>query len=302
MQSFEQATELLPLNLREVINKTDIQTKKNTREIRLRINQPLSLTLAQRSVFISQNGITTDVNKGIKVNKSDIDETFSLLCRHCLYSTQEQIRQGFITAKGGHRAGICGTATVKNGQIEAIRDISSINIRIARQIIGCADKIYNDFFNNEISSTLIASAPAGGKTTILRDLARTLSEKGKRVSVIDERGELGAVFCGVAQNRLGALCDILDNYPKAQGITYAVRCLNPQAIICDEIGAYEDYEAVSEAFKSGVPLIMSVHASSLEELKKRRNIYRLIEEALIKNIIVLEGEKAPGKIKESIII
>ncbi len=302
MGSFEEAASFLPLKLRELVNGVDAQTKKNTREIRLRVNKPISLTLGNKSAFVSLNGITLDQSKAIITPKNEIDETFALLCRHCLYTSQEQIRQGFITAKGGHRAGICGTAVVKNGQIEAIRDISSINIRIARQIIGCAKEIYDKFFSTEIFSTLIASSPAGGKTTILRDLARIISENGKRVCVVDERGELGAVFCAQAQNNLGSLCDVLDNYPKAMGITYAVRCLNPQVIICDEIGANEDYEAICEAFKAGVPLIMSVHASSLEELNKRKNIISLIEERLIKNIIVLQGENAPGKIKESKIL
>ena len=295
--SFNQAASLLPEKSSKMLLKVDNSFKEIAREIRLRQGMPLSLTLDNRSVFIGERSVSDNPEDGYIVTKSDMTETVGTLCRHSLYSFQEQLNKGFITARGGHRAGICGTAVVKDGEISAVRDISAVNIRIAREIIGSADELYKKLFYSGPEGTIIISPPAGGKTTILRDLARLFSENGKRVALVDERGELAACYNGCPQKNLGPLCDVLDGYPKHIGISYAVRTLNPQVVICDEVGDKEDLAALAESIKTGVPVIISAHASDFDELLRRRVLGDIVREGFVKNVVILHGNENPGKIK-----
>lgn len=294
---FNKAAELLPLNIEKILLSANREIKSRAREIRLRTGLPLSLTLETKSVFLGEGGVTENPDKGYKITKKDIAETMGALCRHSLYSFQDQLIKGFITAKGGHRAGICGTAVLKNGEVTAVRDISAINIRIAREIKGAASKLYENLFKNGPEGTLIASPPAGGKTTLLRDLARMFSYSGYRVTVVDERGEIAACAESFHGNDLGPLCDVLDGYPKHIGISFAVRTLNPDVIICDEVGDLEDIAALAESLKTGVPVVISAHAYDFDELLKRRVLSDIVREGFVKNIVLLYGNENPGKIK-----
>lgn len=297
---FHQAASLLPERVARMLYKIDSSYKETSREIRLRQGLPLSLTLEAKSVFVGFYGVFEKPNEGYIITKSDMTETVGALCRHSLYSFQEQLTKGFITAKGGHRAGICGTAVVTGGLVTAVRDISAVNIRIAREIKGSGKEIFDELFQNGPEGTIIISPPAGGKTTILRDLARMFSESGRRVALVDERGELAACYNGCPQKDLGPLCDVLDGYPKHIGISYAVRTLNPQVVICDEVGDKEDLGALAESMKTGVPVIISAHAADFGELLKRRILSDIVREGFVKNVVVLYGNENPGKIKRMI--
>lgn len=273
--------------------------KSQIEEIRLRVNKNLSVTLPGGSKFVNLNGdLIENVDNSLLVSSDDINESLGYICNMSIYAHQNQIKKGYITVKGGHRAGICGTAVLENEIIQNIRDITSINLRVAREIIGCSEEIYKSLFVNSIDGCLIISPPCGGKTTILRDLARTISNNGKKVAIVDERGEIGASYQGIIQNDIGQLSDLLDGYPKNLGIIYAIRSLNPDVIICDEVGDENDVLAIAEGLKTGVPIIMSAHSKCIEDLKNRIAIMHIINIGAIKNIVLLNGADQPGRIKK----
>lgn len=296
---FDEANNYICDRLSSVLDKLPVSIKAQTHEIRLRAGRPLSITLPDTCLCVNKDGQPSkDMSNTLFVTLKDIEITLSYICEMSLYSYTSDICEGFITIHGGHRAGICGKAVLDNGKITSVKDISSVNIRIAREIKGCAGDILPFIINNNtVNGSIIASPPGGGKTTILRDIARSLSLKGKKVAVIDERGELGASYQGIPQNDLGAFCDILDGYPKSKGILQALRALSPDIIICDEIGGEEDVNAVIEGMNAGVPVIATVHAGSYEEAKRRPQVQKLLGSGAIKTFILLYGHEAPGRIK-----
>ncbi len=203
----------------------------------------------------------------------EIADCFAEICRYSVYSFEEEIARGFVTLDGGHRVGICGTAVTKNGKITTIKDISGLNIRIAHQILGCADELYRKAFSDGPHSLLLAGKPLCGKTTVLRDLARQLGEH-RRVVLIDSRGELSASVGGIPTLDIGLNTDALCGCGKSEGIMLALRSLSPEIIICDEIG--NDGAAIEQAVFCGVKVIASAHSGSIEELKQRPSTRGLV--------------------------
>jgi len=238
-------------------------------ELRLRVNRPLAVSMGRKIYYVTEGGqLTYNSGTAVVVSEQDMRQCFDAVCRYSVHSFQREIAQGFITVKGGHRVGFCGTPVIRSGAVENIKNISSINFRIARQVIGCGEKLYSECFSEGLCNILIAGRPSGGKTTVLRDLARLLG-RSFRTALIDERGELAAVSEGVPQNDIGINTDVFDGYGKAAGISAAVRVMSPQIIICDEIGSEEDFAAVREAAGSGVYIAASIHAADMEDIKRR---------------------------------
>lgn len=227
----------------------DIRTRAC--EVRLRRDKPVIIHLEREIVTLSHI-VTSD----------ELEECFCALCRYSVYCFENEIREGFITLRGGHRAGFCGTAVYKDGKLVTLKNISSINLRIAREFIGCAENLRMILRQPDFRGLLIAGRPMSAKTTLLRDLCRIISEENK-VSVIDTRGELAAVCDGCSQLSLGMNSDVLDGYSKRDGIIAAVRVLSPQFIACDEVTGEE--ESLEKAILCGVKIIATVHAYSLEE-------------------------------------
>jgi stage III sporulation protein AA len=283
-----------------------LEIKAHAQEIRLRIGRPIMLSLPYGPVFISLSGEPAfKLRSGLLIaEKANIDEAFRLICDCSVHSHQREIKNGFVTLRGGHRAGICGTAVLDGDEVSNIRDISSINLRIARDIAGAADKTVKALLTDGgVSGALIFGPPGCGKTTVLRDLARQLSSGGRgarmfRVAVIDERGEIAATFQGQPQNDLGPCCDVLDGYPKGEGIMQAVRCLSPDVVICDEIGGEADEKAVEFSLNAGVTVIASAHAGSLRELLARPQTARLIACGAFKTAVHLSGREHPGVVTD----
>lgn len=205
--------------------------------------------------------------------------------------------------QGGHRIGITGNVVVKEGKVVNINYISSLNFRIAKQIIGCSNKILKYMMNTEEGSlynTLIVSPPGAGKTTILRDSIRQISSGyQKTVGVVDERGEIAAMYRGIPQNDVGERTDILDNIPKAIGMQMLIRSMAPEVIVADEIGSIEDVETICYAVCSGIKGIFTAHGGSLEDLKINPAIHKLIDSYVIEKIIVLSNhpKKPKGEIE-----
>ena len=303
-KAFDSAVEILSEDIRAVLKNIPDSKKSTVQEIRIRVNKPLALSDGATTIFTDIDGkiMYTMGEKAFRVSQRGIYDTFRRICDYSVYSRQDEIKNGYITVKGGHRVGLCGTAVLTDGKISALNDISSMNVRIARQIFGVSEEIINHLYPFE-GGILIAGMPSSGKTTLLRDLARSLSLgigcHVTRTAVIDERGELSGTYSGVSYNDMG-LSDILNGYPKGEGIIHAIRAMSPQVIICDELGTDEDCRLVSQGFNAGAVIIASIHAGNYEELMRRKQAVSLIETGAFKNIVMLESSNRPCKIAKVI--
>ena len=267
---------------------------EDIREIRLRVNRPAAVSLGNSIRYITDDGnLTYKPDAAVNVPAEDIKKTFEAVCQYSVHSFQREISDGFVTVRGGHRVGICGTSVIHGNSIENVKNISSLNFRIAREITGCADELCREAFGNGLRNLILAGPPASGKTTMLRDMARILG-KSFRVALIDERGELAAVWNGSPQNDVGINTDVFDGYDKPTGIITALRVMSPQIIICDEIGSERDLEAVREASRSGAYVAATVHASSADELEQKG-----IPADMFDCTVILSGDIS-GKILTSI--
>ena len=240
---------------------------------KIRLTEPFS-SVAEIRIRVGRPAVCVNIFGDMSVcsepfTAGETEEFFAEICRYSVHSFQEDIARGFVTLDGGHRVGICGTAVTENGRIAFIKDISGLNIRVAHQISGCSDEIFKRFFTSEkggLCSLLIAGKPLSGKTTILRDLARSLGER-RRVTIIDSRNEISASVRGMPSLDVGLNTDVLCGCGKSEGIMLALRSLSPEVIICDEIAHDED--AVEQALFCGVKIIAAAHAASLKELDSR---------------------------------
>ncbi len=268
---------------REIANKLD---QENIEEIRIRANRNIILKYFDRE----------EITDFIPTQK-DLLASLQIFCDNSIYSYQSQICNGFITIMGGHRIGITGNIAMKDGIVNNINYVSSLNIRIAKEILGVSDKIITEVLENgKINNTLIISPPGCGKTTILRDLIRNLSNLGYTISLIDERGEIAAMYKGIPQNDVGLRTDVLDNVSKSLGMKMAIRTMAPDIIATDEIGTLEDVEAINYGICSGVKGIFTAHGNSLQDLQLNNNLNKLYEERVFNKIIFLEKKGIIKKI------
>lgn len=233
----------------------------------------LRLRSGRRAIAVLTNGALRPCSPPLSAN--DIADCFEELTRCSVHSFSRDIAQGFITIDGGCRVGICGTAVCdeSTGAIRTMRDISSLNIRLAREVKGCAQELYSRVFSDGLCSLLLGGRPLSGKTTVLRDLARILGERF-RVVIIDSRNELSASVGAMPTLDIGENTDALVGCGKGEGIMLALRSLSPQVIICDEIGG--DYKAVEQCMFCGVKIVAAAHAASREELCRRADTAQLL--------------------------
>ena len=222
---------------------------------------------------------------------------------YSMYAFEDEIRQGFITIQGGHRVGIAGKTVLEGDRIKSVKYISYINLRLSHQIKGCASPILPYIIKNgRICHTLIISPPRCGKTTLLRDLIRQVSSgssymPGVSVGVVDERSEIGGSYQGIPQNDLGIRTDVLDCCPKAEGMMMLIRSMSPEVVAVDELGDYEDIHAIESVIHCGCKLFATVHGSSVEDIKRKPLLQRLVQERVFERYIVLHYQDWAGRVK-----
>lgn len=256
------------------------QREGSVREIRARAGGRISLE-TDRGQIICKDSVTA----------AQVTQMAEALCEHALYARAEEQRQGYVALRGGHRMGLCGRVITQGQSIRALREISSICIRVAGQWKGTADKLapYLCDEAGNIRSALIIGMPGTGKTTMLRDLCRRLSEAGRQVCVVDERGEIAAMMDGEAQLDVGPNTDILDGCCKEAGLRWMLRTMSPEVLATDELGGALDVQAVTEASRSGVTVMATLHGRELETSLSRGALYQLVQQRVFERYVLLDG-------------
>lgn len=288
MNHFEKVFQCFPQNVQRQIDGLDRYTREAIEEIRVYKGKEIQLFAAGKQLALSG-----------RVEGNDINNLLNNLMKFSYYAYEEDLAKGFITIDGGHRVGICGKAVVDKGKVSLIRDISSLNIRYSKEVIGCSDSLLPHLVNADrsLNSALIVSPPGCGKTTLLRDIGRNISLKGYKVGICDERSEIAGMYNGCSSYHFGTMVDVLDGCPKAEGMLMMIRAMSPQVIITDEIGKKEDVAAIRACANSGVKVITSVHGSDVNDLKNSE-IYETIERKDFNLIVFLSDRPSVGTIRE----
>ncbi|MGM9987094.1 MAG: stage III sporulation protein AA [Bacillaceae bacterium] len=260
-------------------------------EIRVRIGRSLECIGNSKAMLLSYT-----------VTERDGAFLLNQLSQYSLYTLEEELKRGFVTIVGGHRIGLAGKVVTDKGSVKMIRDITSYNIRIATERVGIANQYLPYLFQAGWQNTLIIGAPQTGKTTLIRDIARMVSEgidrkyPSAKVGIVDERSEITGSVKGIPTFHLGQRVDVLDACPKAEGMMMMIRSMSPEVLIVDEIGRSEDTVAIMEAIHSGVTVIATAHGHELEDIKKRPALYELFQQEAFKRIIILSRRDGPGMV------
>ncbi len=282
---YEKACALLPERLSISALNISIKQMCEAEELRLRVGRAVHLSLPEGELAIPLTRVTGE----------DLEHVLDRASEYSRYAANETMRQGFLTAKGGYRIGICGSVRCNGEMCDGIENLSSLNIRIPREQEDIARPLLPKLTESgKLVSTLILSPPGGGKTTLLRDLVRLASNgtersEPMRISLVDERGEIAAMHRGVPQLDVGQFTDVLDSCPKKLAVPMLLRSMTPQVIALDEIALEQDVDALCVATNCGVVLFATVHAASQKELSVRPVLSRLLTCGVFRRIVVISG-------------
>ena len=303
----DEIMEFIPPNIKNLLSCIPEEIALTTEEVRLRLGKPLMICGDGWDFNIDLLGnITQEFKHSYYITRNDINRASELIQGYSVYSFGEELKNGYITIPGGHRIGISGRTVIEDGNVKTIKDIAFINYRVAREILGAADNIIKYIIDksSNMLSTLIVSPPQCGKTTLLRDLVRQISNgvpylkvKGKKIGLIDERSEIAACFMGEPRNDVGVRTDIMDACPKAKGIIMMIRSMSPEIIATDEIGRQEDAAALLEAINAGVKIIATMHGNDIEDLYRKIELKR-IHYNFFERIIILSRSRGVGTIEK----
>jgi stage III sporulation protein AA len=292
--SYEVIMNYLPARIRLAMSRVPEADRRRLCEVRLRNGRPVSFVYPHRFLFLTESGGLTATYTNadcLSVSCEEISETVEALCRYSVHSCVRELRQGYFILSGGIRVGAAGTGDGEH----ILRDFSSLNFRLARNVPGCADEVVRRC--GWAGSILICGGVNSGKTTLLRDLCRSCGSKMK-AALIDERNEIASVSDGLPRNDVGVMTDVLVGYSRAEGITAAVRTLSPDMIFCDEIAGPEDAAAILSAYGSGVRFAATIHAGSYSELMQREIARELLDAGVFTSAVFLCGSGHPSEIRE----
>ena len=300
-----------PAHVSVALSRLPVTVWDNAEEIRLRVHRPLTVTTGERDLWVTPAGtVTHDPAAALHPDPEDVETALQLMCQGSVYAREEELRAGFITLAGGYRVGIAGRTIIENGTIRGIRPVTSLAVRIPREIKDVASGVLPLLLAGEkvdsrrFMSTLVVSAPRGGKTTMLRDLVRLLSSghspsrwPGARVVLVDERAEVAASYLGVPQCDVGLRTDVLDGCPKAAGLMLAIRALAPQILATDEIGGPADVAALAEAAVAGVAVLATAHARDRADVLARPGLRDLVQTGVFQRLVVISRRQGPGTVE-----
>ena len=290
VERYEQAAAILPVRWQHAAMHLPDWQKAQAEELRLRVGQPMTVLLPEGEIFVQQE------QPRAAVSQADLEQLCDIVTGYSRYAVGDTLSHGYLTAKGGFRVGLCGSAVMHSGHMTNLRDFSSAAIRISRERIGLAETILPQLMEEgTFPSTLIYSPPGLGKTTLLRDMIRLLSDgsvqiPARRVAVADERGEIAVMHQGRAQMAVGCHTDVLDGCPKALAIPILLRSANPQIIAVDEITQPEDLQAMAHAANCGTSLLATIHAGSREELEQKPLFAKLLEMKVFSAAVAIRCE------------
>ena len=266
-------------------------------EVRFGVGSPVRVVTAEGDLWVAEHGPAATPAAALRAAAQDVDQAVQLVTRGSVYAWERELAGAFCTLPGGHRVGLAGRARTEGDRVVGQTAFSAVNLRMARAVPGAADAVLAGL-GRGWGGALIFGPPGSGKTTVLRDLCRQLSSgrpdlglPPRRVVVVDERGEIAASADGQPQFDLGPRTDILDAWPKAQGIVAAVRALGPEVVACDELGGTEEAMAVAEAGRSGVEVLATVHAGSLEDLLRRPQLAGLLSTGAFQRAVRLAADR-----------
>lgn len=295
---------VMPDDIHDIISSMPMYILENLEEIRIRETRPLSVTSSGKNYYVDRFGSPQQVAEaGYVITSEHTHRILQLISNYSIYALEDELRNGYITLKGGFRVGLAGQAVINAGRIKTLKHINSFNFRISREIKGVASRIMPFIVEkDEIMHTLIISSPGMGKTTLLRDIARQLSDgfgdlKGVKVSIVDERSEIAGCYRGIPQNDIGYQTDVLDACPKAEGIMMLIRSMSPDVILTDEIGRLEDMLAIEEALNGGVKIITSAHGRSLDNILGHPILGQTISQGLFERLLILGKSKGIGTLE-----
>lgn len=298
---------LLSSTLVSILKGTPSEIRNRLTEIRLRVNKPLLFILDNSNIMVKRDGqVTKELCSAYHCSMDDLLMILQLISKNSLYAFEQELRMGFFTIQGGHRVGLAGQVTLEDGKVKGFKHITSMNIRLAREVKGCSRPLFPYLINgNIIFNTLIISPPRCGKTTILRDIIRFVSSglpelhfSGQQIGVVDERSELAACKNGIPTVDLGPRVDVLDACPKAIGMLMLIRSMSPQVIAVDELGRNEDTLAIQEALHAGVSVIATAHGRDVKEILQRPYVGELIKNNYFSRYVILSNTPHVGAIRE----